>query len=86
MIGFAVATAVEVLLPGPDTGLFGAWAQSDIAGQFAALGMVLLCCSGMVACDSSAAARPAWSCCSSLASCILPASHSRHKVVDSCLH
>lgn len=38
----------ELLLPaGSEAGLFGAWAaQGSTAGQFAAFGMLLLCCSG----------------------------------------
>ncbi len=47
MIGTAVAGAVELLLPGPEeTGLFGTFAQTDLAGQLAAAGILLLCCSG----------------------------------------
>lgn len=45
MIGCGVAAAAELLLPGPETGLFGAWAQGDQAGQFAATGIFMLCCS-----------------------------------------
>lgn len=54
MIGCGVAAAAELLLPGPETGLFGAWAQGDQAGQFAATGIFMLCCSG--GCRDSAAA------------------------------
>jgi hypothetical protein len=48
MIGFGVALLAELLLPaGSEAGLFGAWAaQGSAAGQFAAFGMLLLCCSG----------------------------------------
>jgi hypothetical protein len=47
MIAIVAAAGAELLLPAnSDTGFFGALAASNAAGQLAAVGLLLLCCSG----------------------------------------